>query len=374
VSFFSISIVSFGINYYKDILSESFGAKQPHIILKSFSDEVILSKNQREDMINKILLTIGKENIRCITPYIKTTLDLSLEVYANINSPKIEGTFNVIGIYPHYPLAFSFMDAKYFDKEYMPTTYKEFLYDYNNAKNMLIINDVVNKGFSPQLSSNRNKGKMSVYDADKKIKERSFIVGGSIKDYRKEAYLYSSASFANSLDNADENRVSGFAINLQNSSIEHLAKIKSALQKVFDTEYETITWLDKNKKQHDLITLYDMLSNMIQFLILIATSSAILLLIFRTLLSIQPQIRSLYLMGYNVSSNSIFLGTLYLFFFSLVGVFLALFTLSFWYSFSIDFLFESGFMSRIILVEFLFLSLFIIGLSLIFNIKKVEIK
>lgn len=329
---------------------------------------------QRQKVVLKIVETLGKENIKSITPYVKAKLDLSLEVYASINSPKIEGSFEIVGQYPSYPLAFSFRDATYFDKEYEPTTYKEFLHDYDSLENMIVVNSIVNKGFAPQVSANRNEGIVTLYSSNSKINQMKFVIGAYLRDYKKEATIYTSANFLNSLQNSSSSRVNGFAINLHSNDIAYLNLAKERLNILFEKDYQTLTWLDKNKKQYDLINLYEMLSNMIQALILIATSSAILLLIFRTLLSIQPQIRSLYLMGYNVGVSTIVMGSFYLLLFSGIGVALGLLLLSYRYTFSISFLLESGFAQRLLLVESIFITVFVIGVALIFNIKKVEIK
>jgi ABC-type lipoprotein release transport system permease subunit len=308
INIFLISFVSFYIafailtlnNIYKKSLDNSLASKQPHIEMRYKSIEKVLSLQEISQITNKIKKS---KNIESCNAFTDGKMILKLFSYRNLSTTSALGNIRVIGLYPSIPFSYSLEEAKLYSMDFEDTepTYKEFLYKFLQNKNLALINQTLFNMLSNPINSTTNFDITSFLN-NKKVTTIKTNVVGTFIDFSEKPTIILYYIQANKLLNFPELRVSGFMIKVKN-----LDKLNSSV-KFLKKEFPNLkitTWLDKNKKQNNIYSIFSVISMMVGFIILTLSILISLLILYRTFIKKLNQIIILQKIGYDLRNKII---------------------------------------------------------------------
>ncbi|MEA2050452.1 MAG: hypothetical protein U9O56_06965 [Campylobacterota bacterium] len=303
VSFFIITIIPIIINSYNKSLENSLATKQPHLIIKYIDENKIFKQEKLLEIENNIQNILGIKNIDSINSFVKSSVAVKFKSYG-YNLSEYNGYVDAIGLSSYrYPITYDFdtilpvMLSDYGFK----LTGVEIFQRFKDEDNIMFFNETLYKSIQP-LVTYEAKFDMS-YFINETQSNHSGKFFGVVEDFFDKPIVYMDYKFLNKILGYDENHISGFMINIKDQK--KLNILKKDLENFFNKDTKQVlvsSWRDINKKQNDIFKIFTEVGLFLKWIILILSTAAVSIYLYKTLLIKQPELRLLNILGLRLIS------------------------------------------------------------------------
>jgi hypothetical protein len=183
----------------------------------------------------------------------------------------------------------------------IPYTPVEFLYRWIEDKEVSIFNNALLNSFYPPVVTE------TTFEMKSDITRSGIVLLGAFNDFKDTPTLYTSKEKANELLNNSEHHIDGFVLNLED--IKELTNVKNFLEEKLNESNQVVVvkgWLDEHLKERTIFNVFNKMTQVISFIILLLSIVVLLLVQYRSIAVKNYQLNIFYYLGVNLK------GTLFL--------------------------------------------------------------
>lgn len=297
-SFMIIVSIPIVINDYNKSLEASLVSKQPHILVEYMSENYILPREEIQKISNKLLVTVGEEELETINAYVQEKIFVEFKKYGT-NLSQYNGFVKAIGLssatYPNV-YDFSLFEPLMLDEYGFKITGLEMFEEFKNTKNTVFFNKSLYGAVEPLVTYEASFDMK--YFLETKVHETNGNLFGVVEDFFTQPIIYMNMDFLNEILEKDSEHISGFMLNIKNQ--EKLETIKKQLENYFNKDKKIVivrSWRDINKKQNNIFKIFTYVGKFLEWILLMLSVFAVTMFMYKSLLLKQPEFRLLNIIG-----------------------------------------------------------------------------
>lgn len=298
ITFVIITIIPIVVNGYNYTLEKSLATKQPHITVKYIDEKTVYDKKELLFIYNDLQKYTDEFKITQINAFVESRNFIKLKSYGN-NLSEFDGYVDAIGFVPYsYPLCYDFDSFKpVMLSEYgFKLTGIEMFDELIKNEQTMFFNESLYNAVEPLVTYEAR------FDMGFKIEEKYSNAKGNfmgvVEDYFDKPIVYVNYKHLNKILKMKQNHISGYMINIDDQK--QLDIIKNKIDNYFNKDKKIVvvtTWREINKKQNDILKIFTQIGVILKWIILILASFAVTIYLYESILTKQPQLRLLNILG-----------------------------------------------------------------------------